>query len=142
VRRNFFGTVDEENGRMIRLVTGTRDYARGLVDDSTHGPLRPDLCDEVERATSMLHSSLDLLAGSTTGSRDVTYTRSGALFDRVERHLEERGSENDEGQLALRDFVFLDGALAGIANVLGLFVKDLDTQNIGDRIVLPTLASM
>jgi hypothetical protein len=26
--------------------------------------------------------------------------------------------------------------------VLGLFVKDLDTQNIGDRIVLPTLASM
>jgi hypothetical protein len=142
VRRNLLGTVDAENNRMVRLVTGTRDYARGLVDDSARVSLRPELCSEVERATSMLRSSLDVLAESVTGSRDVTYTRSGALFDRVERHLEESGNGNDEGQLALRDFVFLDGALASIANVLGLVVRDLDTQNMGDRIVFPTPASI
>lgn len=138
LHRSFLGTVDEENRQLVRLVTGTRDYARGLVTDVERGPLAIELFDDVERATSTLRSSLELLTAAATGSRDGTYTRSGALFDRVERHLEEKAEPKDEGQLALRDYVFLDGALARMALLMGLSVKDLDTQNVGDHISFPT----
>jgi hypothetical protein len=67
------------------------------------------------------------VAGALNGSRDVTYTRSSALFDRAERRLETHAGETDEGQLALRDFQLIDGAMAQLAGNMGLNRTDFDT---------------
>jgi hypothetical protein len=55
------------------------------------------------------------------------YTRSAALFDRVERRIEERHVLVGKDELALRDLILMDAALAQLAQALGLAVTDRDT---------------
>jgi hypothetical protein len=72
-----------------------------------------------------------VVAGALTGSRDVTYTRSSALFDRAERRLEECSSTPGPAQLAIRDLMLIDGTMAQMAGILGLAITDCDTEPAG-----------
>jgi hypothetical protein len=128
LRRNLFGSHDEDTGQAMRLAAASRHYSRNLVNDAEGvGPLDPALRRDVTRAATTLQSSLDILAESLTGPIERDYTRSSALFDRAERHLEERAAPTDEGQLAIRDLKLIDGAMAKLAELAGLPVTDYDT---------------
>jgi uncharacterized membrane protein YgaE (UPF0421/DUF939 family) len=136
LRRNLFGSFDEDTGQVVRLASGARDYARNLVSACACGELKEDLCGDIERAVSTLQASIEVLAAACTGPRDGTFTRSAALFDRVERCLEQNATTVDNGQLAIYDFMLLDGALAKLAEQLGLQVSDLDTMSRSDEITV------
>jgi len=128
LRRSVFGSYDQDTAVAMRLAGASRHYSRDLVNDvETARCLDPDSRADIERATATLHASLDVVAGALNGSRDVTYTRSSALFDRAARRLETHTGETDEGQLALRDFKLIDGAMAGLAENMGLERTDFDT---------------
>ena len=128
LRRSLFGSYDDYTEGVMRLANVSRNYSRDLVNDvETARCLDPGTRADIERATATLHTSLDVLAGALNGSRDVTYTRSAALFDRAERRLETHAGEADEGQLALRDFQLIDGAMATLADSIGLERTDFDT---------------
>ena len=125
LRRNLFGSHDEDTGQAIRLAAASRHYSRNLVNDAEGvGPLDSEMRLEVARASATLQSSLDILGESLTGPIERDYTRSSALFDRTERRLEDR---TDEGRLAIRDFKLIDGAMAQLAGLAGLSVTDFDT---------------
>jgi hypothetical protein len=109
LRRNIFGSLDEKTGQAMRLAEASRNYSRNLVN-------------AVEAV-----GHLDVLACSFTGPRESDDTRSSSLFDRTERLLEERSETIDEGQLAIRDLKLIDGAMAKMAEVIGLRVTDYDT---------------
>ena len=127
-RRSLLGSYDEDTGVVMRLATAARNYSRDLVNDvETARCLDPGTRADIKRASATLHASLDVVARALNGSRDVTYTRSSALFDRAERRLETHAGETDEGQLALRDFQLIDGAMAGLAENMGLERTDFDT---------------
>jgi hypothetical protein len=103
-------------GRAMRLASASRDYSRNLIGDlETSEPLDKELWADIERASTALRGSLDVVAGALTGTRDGVYTRSSALFDRAERLLEERSASIDEGQLAIRDLKLIDGAVVQMA---------------------------
>jgi uncharacterized membrane protein YccC len=120
LRRNLFGSLDERTGQAMRLAAASRHYSRNLVNDVEGiGPLDAGLRLDIERASASLHQSLETLAEAFTGSRGGVYTRSSALFDRA-----------DEGQLAIRDFTLIDGAMAKLAEVIGLQVTDHDTMGL------------
>jgi len=51
-------------------------------------------------------------------------------FEQAERRLEERPGLVDEGQLAIRDLKLIDGAMAGLAEAMGLTVTDYDTVSL------------
>jgi uncharacterized membrane protein YccC len=128
LRRSLFGSLDEGTASAMRLASASRNYSRNLVADvETARCLDPDTRADIVQASATLHASLDIVVGALNGSRDVTYTRSSALFDRAERRLETHGGETDEGQLALRDLKLIDGAMAGLAEVMGLKRTDFDT---------------
>jgi hypothetical protein len=128
MRRSIFGSYDEDTTEAVRLATASRNYSRDLVNDvDTARCLDPDTRADIERASAVLHASLDVVAGALNGSRNVTYTRSAALFDRAERRLETHAGDTDEGQLALRDFQLIDGAMAQLAENMGLERTDFDT---------------
>jgi len=128
LRRGLSGSYDEDTAVVMRLASASRNYSRDLVNDvETARCLDPGTRADIERATATLHTSLDVVAGALNGSRDVTYTRSSALFDRAERRLETHAGETDEGQLALRDFQLIDGAMAQLAGNMGLHRTDFDT---------------
>jgi hypothetical protein len=132
LRRNLFGSHDEDTGQVMRLAAASRHYSRNLVNDAESvGPLDPVLRHDVTRAAATLHSSLDILAESLTGPIERDYTRSSALFDRTERRLEDRAAPMDEGQLAIRDLKLIDGAMAKLAELAGLPVTDYDTVGTG-----------
>jgi uncharacterized membrane protein YgaE (UPF0421/DUF939 family) len=132
LRRNLFGPLDEDTGRAVRLASAARNYARNLVADTqTIGLADPGTRLDIKLASATLHHSLDVVAGALTGSRDVTYTRSSALFDRAERRLEERSSTVGPAQLAIRDLKLIDGTMAQMAELLGLAITDYDTEPAG-----------
>jgi hypothetical protein len=129
LRRNLFGSFDENVGRAMALAYASRNYSRNLVVDveATPGPLDTELRLDVERASVTLKRSIGVVAEALTGPRDGTYTRSSALFDRTERRLEERSSGIDQGQFAIRDLKLIDGTMAGMAEVMRLRITDHDT---------------
>jgi uncharacterized membrane protein YgaE (UPF0421/DUF939 family) len=132
LRRNLVGTLDEDTGRAVRLASAARNYGRNLVTDAEMtGVADPSTRLDIKLASATLHESLDLVAGAMTGSRDVTYTRSSALFDRVERDLEESASSVAPAQFAIRDLKLIDGTMAQLAEILGLTITDYDTQPAG-----------
>ena len=132
LRRNLFGTLDEDAGRAVRLASAARNYSRNLVADTEMaGPADPGTRLDIELASATLHQSLDVVAGALTGSRDVTYTRSSALFDRAERRLEECSRTAGSAQLAIRDLKLIDGTMAQMAGILGLAITDYDTEPAG-----------
>jgi uncharacterized membrane protein YccC len=128
LRRNLFGSVDDDTGRLVWLAAASRNYARNLITDlNTVGPppepTRPDLA----RATITLHHSLDIIAAAINGPRDVTYTRSSSLFEQAEQHLDHTRDNVDHGELAIRDLKLIDGTMAQLADALGLTITDYDT---------------
>jgi hypothetical protein len=128
LRRNLFGSFDEDTGQVMRLAAASRNYSRNLVNDVEGiGPLDSVMRLDIARADTTLRTSLDVLSDSLTGPTPGGYTRSSALFDRTERSLEERSARIDEGELAIRDLKLIDGAMAKLAELAGLPVTDFDT---------------
>jgi hypothetical protein len=80
----------------------------------------------VQRASATLHQSLNVIVGAISGPRDVTYTRSSALFDRAERDLG-RTDMPHYGQLPIRDVKLIDATMAEMAELMGLSITDYDT---------------
>ena len=132
VRRNLFGTTDEQIAQVVRVASASRHYSRNLVTDTetlaSHGP---ETHGELEHATATLHRSLETITESLNGPRDGTYTRSAALFDRAERRLEEHPAAIDEERFAIRDLKLIDGTLAKLAELIGLRITDHDTSLVG-----------
>jgi hypothetical protein len=128
VRRNLSGSIDEDIGRAVRLVSASRNYGRNLVADTEMaGPLDARTRLDIELASATLRQSLDVVAGALTGPRDAAYTRSSALFDQAERRIEERSGAAEPAQLAIRDLKLIDGTMAQMAELLGLSITDYDT---------------
>jgi uncharacterized membrane protein YccC len=129
LRRNLSGSINQDTSEALRLASASRHYARNLVaDTSTAGVLEPGLRPDVERASNTLRHSLEIVADALTGRRDVTYTRSSALFDRAERRLEEHTPAISPALLAIRDLKLIDGTMARLAERMGLAITDHDTQ--------------
>jgi uncharacterized membrane protein YgaE (UPF0421/DUF939 family) len=129
LRRNLFGSLDRDTGQVMRLASASRNYGRNLVADvEATGPVDAVTQAGIERASTTLHNSIEAVAGALTGSRDVTYTRSSALFEWAEHQLDERLAGPDGGQLAIRDLKLIDGAMARTAEVIGLSIADYDTS--------------
>lgn len=130
LRRNILGTVDKDIATTLRLASITRNYGRNLVRDCDEsGPLPEDLREDIKKASKTLHDSLDILAESLTGTRDRTYTRSSSLFELSEQHLMGHSEGSIESaQLAIRDLKLIDGAMASLAQNIGLNVSGLDTE--------------
>jgi uncharacterized membrane protein YgaE (UPF0421/DUF939 family) len=129
LRRNLFGTMEEDASRTLQLASAARNYGRNLIADTE----RAGLADassrlDIEVASATLRESLDVVADALTGSRDATYTRSSALFDRAERRLEQCSSSVGPDQLAIRDLKLIDGTMARAAEYMGLRITDYDTQ--------------
>jgi len=128
LRRNLSGGIDENTGRVLRLASAARNYSRNLVTDTeSAGQLDPGTRLDIELASATLRQSLDVIAAALTGPRDGVYTRSSALFDRVERSVEERSGIAHPVHLAIRDLKLIDGTMARLAEVLGLAITDYDT---------------
>jgi hypothetical protein len=128
LRRSPFGTYDEYTEEAMRLATASRNYSRDLVNDvQVARRLDSDTRADIQHASDTLHASLDVVAAAINGNRNVTYTRSAALFDRAAIRLEAHGVDTDEGQLALSDFKLIDEAMAQLAETIGLQQTYLDT---------------
>jgi uncharacterized membrane protein YccC len=128
LRRNLFGSVDEDTGRAMRLAFASRNYSRNLVADvEATGPLDSELRSDIQSASTTLQRSMRALAGAVTGPRDVTYTRSSALFDGAERYLEANPIGTGKGRLAIRDLKLIDGTMADMAEVMAVNITDYDT---------------
>ncbi|MCU1489192.1 MAG: hypothetical protein JWM85_597 [Acidimicrobiaceae bacterium] len=128
LRRTLGGRLDGEIGWVMLLASASRHYSRNLVADvEALGPLDDETRVDIERASSSLRQSLSVVVAAVTGPRDVVYTRSSALFDRAERRLEEYSSSLGGGQLAIRDLMLIDGAMARSAELMGLAITDYDT---------------
>jgi hypothetical protein len=131
IRRSLLGSYDEDTEVVMRLAGASRNYSRDLVNDVEPARcLDPAGRADIERAGATLHASLAIVAEALNGSRDVTYTRSAALFDRAARRLETHAGATDEGQLALSDFKLIDGAMAQLAENMGLERNDYDTTAV------------
>jgi hypothetical protein len=134
LRRNLAGKLDEEIGWVMLLASASRHYSRNLVADvEAAGLLDGETRSDIERASATLHESLDVVARATTGSRDVVYTRSSALFDRAERRLEEGWASVGADRFAVRDLMLIDGAMARTAEVMGLAITDYDTVGVAGQ---------
>ena len=112
----------------MRLALASRNYGRNLVADvEATGPVDAGTQGGIERASTTLHNSVEVVAGGLTGSRDVTYTRSSALFEWAEHQLDEH-FDIPGVRLAIRDLKLIDGAMARMAEVMGLHIADYDTS--------------
>jgi uncharacterized membrane protein YccC len=117
--------------RLVRIASASRDYSRNLVTNvGAVGSLDTETSQEIANASETLHHSMDTVAEAINGARDGTYTRSAALFDRVGRRLDESTPALDARQLATRDLTLIDGAMARLAEAIGLHITDYDTMAI------------
>jgi hypothetical protein len=132
VRRNLSGLINQDVRRAVRLVSAARNYSRNLVADAgMAGPLDAGTQPDFKLPSATLRQSLDVVAGAVAGPRDAIYTRSSALFDQAERHLEERSGIAGPQLFAVRDLKLIDGAMAQMAELLGLSITDYDTVPVG-----------
>jgi uncharacterized membrane protein YgaE (UPF0421/DUF939 family) len=128
VARNLFGGIDDRTNQVLTIAAAFRNYSQNLVADvEAAGGLDTATRPGIKAGNAALQQSLDVVAGAVTGSRDVTYTRSSALFDRAERRLEERSSQIGPARLAIRDLEDIDGTMATLAKAIGLAITDYDT---------------
>ncbi len=128
---SLFGGPTDKTAHVLRIVTAARNYSRNLVTDvEAAGPLDHEALPALQRATLTLHQSLNAMVGAISGPREVTYTRSSALFDHAERYLEQTGAL-DDGQLPIRDLKLIDATMAEMAELMGLTVTDYDTVVTG-----------
>jgi hypothetical protein len=129
--RNVFGGDDEATSQAMRLASASRNYSRDLVADiDAIGPLDAETTKDVERAGATLQRSLETIAAALNGPRDGIYTRSSALFDRAERRMKGRFDSVEGSPLAIHDLKLIDGAMAKMAELIGLDVTDYDTTRV------------
>jgi uncharacterized membrane protein YgaE (UPF0421/DUF939 family) len=116
----------------MRLASAARNYSRNLVADAGRvGLADAGLRLDIELANEVLQHSMDVITGALAGSRDATYTRSAAVFDRAERRIEERVGTVRPAQLAIRDLKLIDGTMARLAEAIGLAITNYDTVPAG-----------
>ncbi len=131
VRRNLFGTSNNEVGQVVRLASASRNYSRNLVTDAeTIRPYDAETSHDIKHATATLEQSLETITEALNGPRDGTYTRSAALFDRAERRIEQHPTASEKSSFAIRDLKLIDGTLAKLAELIGLKITDHDTARI------------
>jgi hypothetical protein len=109
--------------------TASRHYARNLVIDTGWSSCLPEtLTTELQTAAKLLSTSIaEIIAAIDAASfADRTYLRSAALFDRIASDLDDEDVTTPR-QLAFRDLELIDGALATLAQSLGMQVNSLDT---------------
>jgi hypothetical protein len=124
--RNLFGGPADKTARVLRITTATRHYSRNLVADvEATGPLDSGAFAGLQQASATLNQSMNLIVGAISGPRDVTYTRSSALFDRAERDIER--TDKPHGQLPIRDLKLIDATMADMSELMGLAIIDYDT---------------
>jgi hypothetical protein len=121
------GDLNRGIGTTLASAAAARNYGRNLVADvEASGPLDPAARATLVAAAGALDDSLGQLIEVSQGGRTTTYLRSSALFDRVDRALEDV-SPADPRRLVLRDLTLVDGALARMAAAWGMDVAGLDT---------------
>jgi hypothetical protein len=130
--RSPLGTLDQNTSKVLALASASRFYSRGLVADVTAAdPLDAANRLDIKAASATLRKSLDAIALALTANApaapaQATYTRSSALFDRVDRRLEQGPGVIKPAQFAVRDLERIDGAMALMAADLGLRIGDHD----------------
>jgi uncharacterized membrane protein YccC len=128
IRRNLFGTLDQDLGSSLRQAAGSNYHARNLASEVQPDiALDPESRADIERGSATLGRSLAVVAGAVTGPRDGTYTRSSSLFDQAEQRLQRSGTPHEGAGLAIRDLRAIDESMADMAEALHLNVTDYDT---------------
>jgi hypothetical protein len=128
LRRTMTGSVDEPTATALRLAGASRNYARNMVlDAEVTGVLDAVTGAEVARGIDTLAAGLRAVAGALTGPAEGRYIRAASIFDRAGRRSETNGTL-DGATLVVRDLTLLDGALATLAEAIGVEVTDLDTS--------------
>ncbi|MBO0810832.1 MAG: FUSC family protein [Microlunatus sp.] len=110
--------------------TSSRHYARNLVIDSGWSSnLPPDPGSDLQTANKLLTTSINEIIDAVEAQSfaDRTYLRSAALFDQIASGLDDEDITTPR-QLAFRDLELIDGALATLAQSLGMRVGSLDTN--------------
>jgi uncharacterized membrane protein YgaE (UPF0421/DUF939 family) len=121
--RNLFGSLTDKTAHMLRTATAARHYSRNLVIDvEATGQLDRKARAAIQEASATLHQSLDIIIRAINGPRDVTYTRSSALFDRAERPTNQ--ADMPHRPLPIRDLKLIDATLAEMAEPMGLTIAD------------------
>lgn len=109
--------------------TSSRHYARNLVIDTGWSSCLPAGAGaDLQTAAKLLSTSLGEIieAIQAQSFTDRTYLRSAALFDRIATDLDDDDVTTPR-QLAFRDLELIDGALATLAQSLGMRIESLDT---------------
>jgi hypothetical protein len=133
LRRGIFGGVDPDMTRVVRLASAARNYSRDLVTDMASAtPFEPGLKDQISRASTTLHGSIEVVADAMTGAGGGTYVRSSSLYDRVERSQGGSAGKPDQRSPVIRDLKLIDGSMASTAEFMGLTVADFDTSSSAD----------
>jgi uncharacterized membrane protein YccC len=132
----FIATADSPHERLLQTAAASRHYARNLLIDTTADiELTAAARELLNAAGRQLADSLGELIARLQHS-DTTprsYVRTASLFDRVSTLLDS-GDYLAPPQLALRDLQLLDGAMATLAQSLGLTVRALDTDQAADHL--------
>ncbi len=128
------GGSDGTRERFLQPTAAARHYARNLLADTASGAHWTCRArEQLDLAAGQLTASLAELIGHLGDTEQTArvYIRSAALFDLVATHLESSDYLSPE-QLTLRDFQRVDGAMATLAQSLGLSVRALDTTHALD----------
>jgi uncharacterized membrane protein YccC len=130
LRKSLFGDIDHDIAKVAALASATRHYARNLVADveALYG-LAPDVAAIFSEAARTLDGSIQALT-ATDEARDRTYTRSAGLFEQAEQLVEAHDGAIVPAQLVIRDLKLLDGALARLAEEMGLTLANYDTATV------------
>ncbi len=121
MRHSPFASYDEDAEAAMRLASASRDYSRDLVNNAQPAPcLEPDTRADIQHASDTLHDSLEVMVAALNGDRNVTYTRSAALFDQIASRLDTRHGEPDEVRFAISELKHIDDTMAGLADKMGI----------------------
>ena len=135
MRRVGAGAQSQRAGATMAAATAGRRYVLNLVRDIQPAAAPdPDTTALLDRGCQTLQASLTALQSAVTGPDGGSYTRSASLFDLIEQRLAAPGSNAGHDYLALRDLRAIDGALAELAEVLGLDITSYDTGPTGDPV--------
>jgi hypothetical protein len=135
MRRIGAGAQSQRAGATMAAATAGRRYVLNLVRDIQPAAAPdPDTTTLLDRGCQTLQASLTALQSAVAGPDGGSYTRSASLFDLIEQRLAAPGSNAGHDYLALRDLRAIDGALAELAEVLGMDITSYDTGPTGDPV--------
>jgi hypothetical protein len=114
-----------ERAQFAASLSASRNYARNLLADTEPGPeFAPARAEALTLATKTLRTSIEEITAMLDGAEKAIYVRSASLYETVSVAV--AGPLTAPVQLALRDFELIDGALAVVADLVGLDVVALD----------------